>query len=164
MAPQAGRKSLRHSRATRAYMASKTSLLRPWRLFFSRGDGRPMLMLTGIDPMRFAAVCDTCRARDDDLRGTRPDVLVALHSRGWRFKDEKELSCADCAGPPSVFPAGRVTPIARHCSACGAESDLCSVCHAPFSCEDVMSCRGQLGHVHTRCATQKVPRFVLRDE
>ena len=123
-----------------------------------------MLMLIGIDPMRFAAVCDVCRAREDELQGTRSEILAVLHSRGWRLKDEKDVNCPDCAGPPSVFPAGRVTPVARHCSACGAESDVCAVCHAPFTGEDVMSCRGQSGHVHTRCATQKISRFVLPDE
>ena len=123
-----------------------------------------MLMLVGIEPMRFVAVCDNCRAREDDLHGTRIDVMTALHSRGWRLEQEKDVSCPECAGPPSVFPAGRLTPIARHCSACGGDSDVCAVCHAPFSGEDVMSCRGQLGHVHTRCATQKVARFVLSDD
>lgn len=120
-----------------------------------------MLMLIGIDPMRFTAICDICRAREDDLHGARVDVTSSLHLRGWRQKEEKELHCPDCAGPPSVFPAGRVTPIARHCTACGAESDVCAVCQGPFTGEDVMSCRGQTGHVHTRCATQKISRFVL---
>jgi hypothetical protein len=123
-----------------------------------------MLMLNGIDPMRFAAVCDVCRAREDDLHGTRAEVIGELQSRGWKVKQEKDATCPDCAGPPSVFPAGRVTPVARHCSACGAESDVCGVCHSPFTGEDVMSCRGELGHVHTRCATMKVRRFVPGDE
>jgi hypothetical protein len=113
--------------------------------------------------MRFAAVCDMCRARDDELHGTRADVVAALHTRGWRLKSEKEVSCADCAGPPSVFPAAKVTSIARDCSACGADSGVCAVCDQPFTCEDIMSCRGRLGHVHTRCATQRVPRFMLPD-
>lgn len=123
-----------------------------------------MLMLIGIDPMRLAAVCDTCRAREDELRGTGIEVMATLQSGGWRLKDEKEATCPDCAGPPSVFPARRVTRIARHCSACRADASACAVCHCAFTGEDVMSCRGQLGHVHTRCATQKVRRFMPPDE
>ena len=123
-----------------------------------------MLLLVSVDPMRFAAVCDSCRAREDDLHGTRPDVMTALHTRGWRLHDEKSAECPDCAGPPSVFPAGRVTPVARHCSACGGYADACAVCHVTLSCSDVMSCRGQLGHVHTRCATQKMRKLVSADE
>lgn len=132
--------------------------------FASYTQGKAMLLLTSIDPMRFGAVCDTCRGREDALLGTRAEVITSLRLRGWRFDDGKEASCPDCAGPPSVFPAGRVTPVARHCSACGVVTDACSVCHHPFSGEDVMSCRGQLGHVHTRCATLRMRKFVPQDE
>jgi len=118
-----------------------------------------MLLLTSIDPMQFGAVCDTCRGRENELCGTRTEVITTLQLRGWRLDDGKEATCPDCAGPPSVFPAGRVTPVARHCSACGAITDVCSACHRPFGGDEVMSCRGQLGHVHARCSTQRMKKF-----
>lgn len=120
-----------------------------------------MLLMTGIDPMRFAAVCDTCGAREEPLEGTRQEVVDQLVQRSWRIADEaKSTTCADCAGPPSVFPAGRLTPTAQRCSVCRAEVDVCVACGIEFGPTDVISCRKEHGHTHARCSTQKFPKFV----
>jgi hypothetical protein len=120
-----------------------------------------MLLMTGIDPMRFAVVCDVCGLREEALEGARPEVLGALRHRSWRISDDAKLACPDCAGPPSVFPTGRLTPTTQRCSACGEEADVCVACRLPFGGEDLISCRGEYGHVHARCSTQKLRRFVL---
>lgn len=133
-------------------------------LFFREGI-QPMLMLVSMDPMRFSAVCDTCRGREDDLHGIRAEVSASLQSRGWRLgREENGATCPECVGPPSVFPAGKVTPTDRQCSACGGDATACAVCHSAFTGEEMMSCRGERGHVHTRCATQRLRRFVPEGE
>jgi hypothetical protein len=43
-----------------------------------------MLLMIGIDPMRFAAVCDECAAREEPLEGTRAEVVERLIQRSWR--------------------------------------------------------------------------------
>lgn len=120
-----------------------------------------MLLMTGIDPMRFAAVCDECAAREEPLEGTRAEVIERLSHRSWRVtEDGKTTTCSDCAGPPSVFPAGRLTPMTERCSACGAAVDVCVACGMSFGPTDVISCRKEHGHTHSRCSTQKFPKFV----
>ena len=119
-----------------------------------------MLLMTGIDPMRFAAVCDTCGARDGVIEGTRPEVIEHLVQRSWRVTDDAKTMCAECA-PPSVFPAMKLTKTSERCSACGAEIDVCVACQVEFGPNDVVSCRGEYGHAHARCSTQKLRRFDL---
>ena len=120
-----------------------------------------MLLMTGIEPMRFAAICDTCAAREDGIEGTRATVIEYLLQRSWRVADDaKTTTCADCAGPPSVFPAATLTKTAERCSACGVEVDVCVACQMEFGPNDVISCRGEYGHAHARCSTQKFRKFV----
>jgi hypothetical protein len=119
-----------------------------------------MLRMTGIDPMRFAAICDTCRAREDALEGTRAQVIEHLAQRSWRVTEDAKTTCADCAGPPSVFPAATLTQTSERCTACGAEVDVCTACRMDFGPDDIISCRGEYGHTHARCSTQKFPKFV----
>lgn len=127
---------------------------------------RSVLVLLGIQPMRFNATCDTCGLRDGPHDGERVEVVGGLATRGWRYEEDSggKLACPECAGPPSVFPAGRVTPTGERCSACGVEAVECIVCGGPFGLKDVISCRGQYGHAHTRCSTQKMRKFELPEE
>ena len=120
-----------------------------------------MLLMTAIDPIRFAAICDECAAREEPLEGARPEVIERLVQRSWRVtEDGKTVKCSDCAGPPSVFPAGRLTPTTQRCSVCAADVDVCVACRMAFGPNDVISCRKEHGHLHARCSTQKFPRFV----
>lgn len=120
-----------------------------------------MLVLVGIQPMRFNVTCDGCGTREGPIEGERATVVTDLCARGWRYEEEDagKTTCPDCAGPPSVFPAGRVTPTGQRCSACGVEADICIVCQSPFGPSDIVSCRGQYGHAHPRCSTQKMRKF-----
>ena len=120
-----------------------------------------MLIMNGIEPIRFAAVCDECGAREEPIEGTRPEVIQHLRHRSWQVTEEgKTTKCADCAGPPSVFPAGRLTEATQRCSVCGTDVDVCAACEVAFGPKDVISCRKEFGHTHARCSTQKFPRFL----
>src|SRR5688572_2551272 len=119
-----------------------------------------MLLMTGIDPMRFTAVCETCGAREERIEGTRAEVIEHLRQRSWRvIGDAKSVACGDCAGPPSVLPTTTLTRASAKCSACGAEVDACVACQMDFGPNDVISCRGEYGHAHARCSTQKFRKF-----
>jgi hypothetical protein len=119
-----------------------------------------LLLMIAIDPMRFAVVCDGCRAREE-IDGARTAVIEHLLQRSWRVTEEgKTTSCTECAGPPSVFPSATLTKTAERCSACGVEVDVCVACRMEFAPSDVISCRGEFGHAHARCSTQKFRKLV----
>lgn len=118
-----------------------------------------MLLMIGIDPMRFAAVCDECSAREE-IGGTRAEVIEELQRKSWRVTDDAKTTCSDCAGPPSVFPSATLSKTSERCTACGADVDVCTACQMEFGPHDVISCRGDYGHTHARCSTQKFPKFV----
>jgi hypothetical protein len=122
-----------------------------------------MLFLSGTEPMQYVAVCDTCGSREGPMCGTREAALQRLLGLAWRLDDDKApktITCVECAGPPSVFPAAEIGSDPSLCKACGSGIGVCCVCHAAFGGHDVISCRGAFGHAHGRCATQKVRKFV----
>jgi hypothetical protein len=123
-----------------------------------------VLLLINTEPMRFAAVCDTCGAREE-IEGTRAEVVLRLGQLAWRLDERftKAVICAKCAGPPSVFRTARVEPDSARCSACNGSIDRCIVCHAHFEADAVISCRGTHGHAHAQCATQKIRKFEPKD-
>lgn len=116
--------------------------------------------------MRFNGTCDTCGTREGPFEGERSAVAGNLGARGWRYEESAggKLTCADCAEPPSVFPGGRLVSTARQCSACGAVTGVCVACRAPIAAKDVISCRGQHGHAHARCSTQRMKKLTLPNE
>lgn len=126
-----------------------------------------MLILTDSEPMRFAARCDTCGAREGPLDAdTREEAAKALARLSWRIDERftKATICPKCAGPPSVFPAAKVIADPPRCSECDAHIDRCTVCQESVADGDVMSCRRAHGHAHARCATQKMPRLSLPED
>lgn len=126
-----------------------------------------MLILIGSVPMQFGARCDRCGAREGPLAAdSREQAAKALAKLAWRIEERftNTAMCPKCAGPPSVFPAARVTGDPSRCSECSAEISHCEVCRAAFAEDDALSCRRAHGHAHGRCATQKMRRFSVPED